>query len=298
MTDDAPSEDQSAVDPPGEVFAVLGDETRLRILLELAAGSEPEQVAPARSFAELRRAVGVEDAGRFSYHLEELRDRFVRKDEAGYRATVAGLQVASSIHAGRYAGDPAVEAESLDGDCPVCTESLVARYKDGLAQLGCETGHTLFVFPVPAGAAVERSAGEILAVAQRRAGSNIELARNGVCPRCWGVASTTLQHGEGQYRELGVDGPVVDVECERCWLAYSIPTAMAVARSPPVVAFYHDHGRDALDAISSEHDVVSNAEASIQHRDPPRAVVTLEMDEARLRLELDETCRVVSSERE
>lgn len=298
VTDDAHlTGDASTTDPPEEVFSVLGDETRLRILLELADRSEPEQVSPISSFAELRRAVGVADAGRFSYHLEKLQETFVRKEEDGYRPTVAGLQVASSIHAGRYGGDAAEAVEQLGGDCAICGEPLVARYEDDLATLACDGGHTLFAFPVPAGAAVGRSAGQLLDVAQRRATVNIELARNGVCPRCWGVAATTLQSEAGQYEELGVTGPSVDVECERCWLAYTVPVALAVARSPPVVGFYHDRGLDPQDAIASHDNVLAVAEATLDDTDPPRATVTLEMGEDRLVLEIGETCSIEAFER-
>jgi len=298
VTDDArPSGDASTTDPPEEVFSVLGDETRLRILLELADRSAPEQVSPVTSFAELRRAVGVPDAGRFSYHLEKLRDTFVRKEEDGYRPTVAGLHVASSVHAGRYGGDAADEAERLDGDCPICAEPLVARYEDDLAKLACDGGHTLFAFPVPAGAADGRSAGQLLDVAQRRATVNIEVGRNGVCPRCWGIATTTLQPEEGQYEELGVAGPSVDVECERCWLAYTVPVALAVARSPPVVAFYHDRGLDPQDAIASRDNVLARAQATLDATDPPRATVTLALDGARLVLEVEERCSIETFER-
>ncbi|WP_449404315.1 DUF7347 domain-containing protein [Halalkalicoccus subterraneus] len=41
-------------------------------------------------FADLRRRVGVEDSGRFRYHLKQLRGDFVEKANDGYRLTYAG----------------------------------------------------------------------------------------------------------------------------------------------------------------------------------------------------------------
>lgn len=284
--------DSPAADPPEAVFSVLGDETRLRILLELADRSEPEQAASPVPFSELRRAAGVEDAGRFSYHLDKLREGFVTKEEDGYSPTVAGLQVASSIHAGRYAADVPAAAAETEYDCHVCGEPLEARYEDGVAQLGCDADHTWFSYPVPAGATAGRTVEELLDVALHRATVNVELARNGICPRCWGITTTELQSEAEAYDQLGLDVPAAVVECDRCWLAYSVPATLAVARSPPVVAFYQDHGLSIEDAIASEHDVVATGDATVDGRDPLQATVEFSLEGDRLAVELDEHCEI------
>lgn len=96
-----------------EALEALGNEHRIAILQALAAADDP------LPFSELRRRVGVDDTGRFNYHLTELQDRFVRQSDGGYELGYAGERL---VLAG--AGlDPetATAMESTEGaECPVC----------------------------------------------------------------------------------------------------------------------------------------------------------------------------------
>jgi DNA-binding HxlR family transcriptional regulator len=73
-------------------FELLSDETRVRIVRELARSG------PLR-FSTLRQAVGAEDSGRFNYHLERLRKGVVEKGESGYDLTPAGRALADVLEA-------------------------------------------------------------------------------------------------------------------------------------------------------------------------------------------------------
>lgn len=66
---------------PWEVFAVLGDEDRFRILRALwhAQGPVP--------FSTLHDRVGIRDSSRFNYHLDRLTGTFVAEREDGYDLT-------------------------------------------------------------------------------------------------------------------------------------------------------------------------------------------------------------------
>lgn len=116
---------------PTDALAALGDETRIAILRALAEADDP------LPFSELRRRAGVEDAGRFNYHLSTLREYFVREAEGGYALRQAGSRV---VAAAGVAGDPGAssapldediltqaEGEGADDDCPVCGESDCER---------------------------------------------------------------------------------------------------------------------------------------------------------------------------
>jgi DNA-binding transcriptional ArsR family regulator len=293
---DAPAAESEAI------FSVLGDETRLRILLELANRSDIEDATKTVSFSEIRRAVGVEDAGRFNYHLDKLQDTFVVKEpgedggDGGYRPTVAGLEVASSIHAGRYGGDGVEGAAETDHECPTCGRAISVRYEDDLVVMECPEEHVWFSFPVPPGASVGRSIEELLDVALRRAMGNIELARNGVCPRCWGTTTATLSPAEGTYAELGGEWRRVDVECERCWLAYHVPAPFAVSHSPPVIAFYQRHDLAPRTAVMSDRTVLESSETTLRSEDPLRLEIVVELDGDELRLLLDDGAAVIESE--
>lgn len=275
-------DDPSLADESEAVFSVLGDETRLAILLELAGRSDPDRATRPVSFSELRRAVGVDDAGRFNYHLDQLQDTFVAKDDDGYRATVAGLEVASSIHAGRYAGTAEDRSADTEYDCPACGGVLEVSYADEMVALSCGNDHQWFSFPVPAGAAVNRSLEELLDVAVRRASVNIELARNDLCPRCWGRTSIELRPPDGSFAEVDWEVPRADVECDRCWLAYYLSGSLLVAGSPPVVAFYEEHGLDPEDAVLSEWNVMARSEPAIATESPLELEIALDLDGDRL----------------
>jgi DNA-binding transcriptional ArsR family regulator len=81
-------------DPPPEastVFELLSDETRVRIVSELSAA------AGSLRFSTLCDRVGVQDTGRFNYHLERLRGSLVAKGEEGYVLTETGLTYAELL---------------------------------------------------------------------------------------------------------------------------------------------------------------------------------------------------------
>ncbi len=95
----------SSLDPAvgsfDEIVSVVGDETRLRILVALARAVDDDGPS-GPSFSDLRDRVGVGDSGRFNYHLEKLRDTFVTKVEDRYVAREPGLRIVTSMYAGRY----------------------------------------------------------------------------------------------------------------------------------------------------------------------------------------------------
>jgi DNA-binding IclR family transcriptional regulator len=114
---------------PTDALAVLGDETRVAILRALAEADEPV------AFSELRRRAGIDDAGRFNYHLSTLREYFVREVDGGYALRNAGSRVVAAAGVaenGAPAATPADDEllETSDDDpetCPVCGEEECER---------------------------------------------------------------------------------------------------------------------------------------------------------------------------
>lgn len=99
---------------PVDALSVLGDETRMAILRELA---EAEDALP---FSELRRRAGISDTGRFNYHLGKLCEYFVRDTDEGYELGHAGTRIVDA--AGDATGDATADPE-LETACPVCGET-------------------------------------------------------------------------------------------------------------------------------------------------------------------------------
>ncbi|WP_248516800.1 winged helix-turn-helix domain-containing protein [Salinarchaeum laminariae] len=294
---EAAEDRHSLADESEGIFSLLGDETRLEILLELADRSDPETANNACSFSELRRAVGVDDAGRFNYHIDTLQDTFVTKDEEGYRATLAGLEVASSLYAGRYARRADEYTAATEYDCPTCEAPLQMTYESEHVALSCENDHTWFSFPVPAGATANRSPGELLDVAVTRASVNIELAREGLCPRCWGEMTVDLQPPDDHFAGIETPRPRADVACERCWLTYHVPASLVVARTPPVVGFYADHGLAPEEAVLSDRNVLESGDVTVLEEDPLVVELAISLGEETLTLELADDGELRSYER-
>jgi DNA-binding transcriptional ArsR family regulator len=102
-----------------DALAVLAEETRVRILRTLAEAEDP------MAFSELRRAVGVEDAGRFNYHLSRACEHFVRETESGYELERAGARLVTAADVD-VAGREPEPTDAVDPDpgepCPVCGE--------------------------------------------------------------------------------------------------------------------------------------------------------------------------------
>jgi len=97
-TTEPPGTTAASIDPAdvSDALELLSDETRLAIVLELAAeGAVPDD--DPMSFSTLRRRVGVRDSGRFNYHLDRLRDRYVEHGPDGYRLTSQGVAVAATV---------------------------------------------------------------------------------------------------------------------------------------------------------------------------------------------------------
>ncbi|WP_251341417.1 winged helix-turn-helix domain-containing protein [Haloplanus halophilus] len=82
--------DPSALTDATDVFEVLSDPTRASILAVLHGRSAP------MSYTALREAAGVEDKGRFNYHLRRL-DRLVRTADGAYALTARGERVVGSL---------------------------------------------------------------------------------------------------------------------------------------------------------------------------------------------------------
>lgn len=116
---------------PTDALAALGDETRIAILRALAEADDP------LPFSELRRRAGVEDAGRFNYHLSTLREYFVREADGGYALRHAGSRIVAAAGVAEDGGRGSetldddiltkADGDEADGDCPVCGESDCER---------------------------------------------------------------------------------------------------------------------------------------------------------------------------
>lgn len=115
------SNNQTAV--AADALTALGNEHRIEILRVLADADEP------LAFSDLRKSIGMDDTGRFNYHLTKLCGRFVRTTDSGYELGHAGERVVLAA-AGLDSDGARALAEQATSDgkkCPVCGEEDCGR---------------------------------------------------------------------------------------------------------------------------------------------------------------------------
>lgn len=276
---------------PEAAFSVVGNETRLAVLLELATVTNERGPGAGLPFSELRRRVGVEDSGRFNYHLEKLQEGFIENEDGEYVARYPGLAVVSAVYAGTYSGSGLDDRTTHpEMNCP-CGEPLRISYEAAadLVAFRCEAHGLVTSFPVPPGAADSRSVEALAAVAVDRILANMYLATRGVCPRCWGVIDVSYPVEPTTDELDGVELLAARVACRRCWLRYELPMRSLVAAQPVVRAFYREHGFGPEEILFGDRATGREEVCTIALTDsaPERATVTIDLGGERLELGLD-----------
>lgn len=284
MTDPSTGEEGAARSPEA-AFAALSDPVRVAVLRTLWDRARRDAVP----FSELRAAVGIEDSGRFSYHLRQLTDHFVEKTDAGYRLRPAGVLVVDSIEAGELTDAPAVEPADVGTPCPECPAELRARYDAGEFVVDCpdcDVRMGRLVFP-PRAVSEREGEGRLHAfsVHLRR---HLAAARAGVCPFCCCPVTTAL--------ELDPDEPDrthlshrVRYDCGDCGAVLSASLGMHLLDHPAVVAFLHDHGVAPDDRPYWEFPFCRDDRGVTRLDDaPPRVELAVELGGDELRVTVDE----------
>jgi len=289
------SDDAEQVDNPEEAAPALkavGDESRMQIIQALVAHRREHPKNPGLSFSALREAVGIRDSGRFNYHLDKLRDRFVEEDDGEYKLTYAGRQIAIALVSGEY--QSGVSKEPIEhGTCPVeeCTETLFARYEDGYVELECPD-HQVFKTGFPPVAAVERSMDKLLDVVVRRVYDDLGMIQDGVCPYCYGTAEYAATYDDEH------DYYMFEGACDRCGTMNTTTPGICLLTDPDVRAFYHDHGEDIYDLYPWELDFVfEQRHQTVVSEDPVRLQIELTLAGDTLQAVVDDTGNVVETER-
>ncbi|MFC7070668.1 winged helix-turn-helix domain-containing protein [Halobaculum lipolyticum] len=211
---------------PEESFARLGNGIRVAILRALhdhqTGGERGEEPVP---YTELRRAVGVDDSGKFGYHVNQLLGEFVEKRPGGYVLLSPGTELVRTIESGAVAAADGVMSAPTDATCYRCGAPVRVTYTGGYVVARCTDcpgaldrdllpPGALSSIPVPAGAvgdALESAPRELLDRAHGRFCHRARLFGDGICPRCGGETTATV--------EVCADHDDADGPCETCGVA-------------------------------------------------------------------------------
>lgn len=293
--DESPSVGDGAV----ALFAALAEKTRWAIVRELAVHRRDGWHPEGLPFADLRRAVGVSDAGRFNYHLEKLRGGLVFENEGEYVLSNQGLELVGSVLAGAY-DTAGPRRETIDEHCTRCGRRVEAIYEFGYLRLECPA-HGVFVGEVvPARPARERSINELVSVAGRRSRARIGLAVEGTCAHCWGRVETAVSDdpirfaGENDRRLDDVLS--VSISCTNCGFCHRLPAHVYLVGQPAVVSFRYDNDDDQT-GIPYLGTTLERISGEMVDTDRAAATVTFIADEDRLVVSIDDSARVIGTER-
>jgi DNA-binding transcriptional ArsR family regulator len=301
----------------GEVFALLSNDRRVRILQALWDADEYEA-----SFSDLRDAVGMRDSGQFSYHLDQLVGRFVARTDDGYELTRAGMRINGAIEAGSYTLAGSIDPIDLDHPCPRCGGERTLRYADETVLVECDdcpVGYEMVV-PPAVFAGYDREA--IPRVASEFLRSTFHHITSGFCPFCDGPTEptveqvpeavleaersaeaatvedreTTSQDTANGDRDCREDLPWVRYTCKHCGTEPTIGLSIAFMDHPAVVRFYYDRGFDPRERLVWDVADGDPDHETIRSRDPFRASVTYTYEGEALTLTLDGDGQVLDLE--
>jgi len=305
-----------------EAFGLLGDETRLAILLALWEEYDPHADDNAVPFARISDRLGYDDPGNLRYHLEKLRGQFLQQQAAGegYELRETGMRLVRTIIAGAGSGKATMEPTEIDQPCPLCGAPTVISYRDGCLFWACtecegptpeatDTDGFLSATPFEPAGLADRSPEEIRLASMARAWHKNRLLFDGFCPDCSGSVDGWLEYCTDH------DPAGVCADCGKQFVAWarfqcqtckrhgiSSPKTLALVH-PAVVAFYDDHGvsvrLQAGDPGSARRmfEYMHDHGMELLSADPPRVRVTAALDGDEIRLTFDETASVVDVDR-
>lgn len=300
--------------PPGEAFALLGNETRIEILRALWETHDPNEPDSAVPFSVLFDQIDIADTGNFTYHLEKLCEHFVRQTDAGYQLTRAGFTVVQTVTAGSVHQAPTLAAAEVDAVCPLCESEIAVstnRAKDTVV-IRCTQcpGHwnenwpqgTIFAFDMPPAGLRNRTPDDVFRAILTWRTHQIETMVAGVCPVCAGTVDRSFTLCEDHHPDSD-DGvcaacgkrfqTVVTHICTVCKEKLRIPIAGEVLFHPAVISFFYDRGIEhwigSWDAIARAHEY----DHTVLSTEPLRLLVTFPLNEDEIHITLDEELNVV-----
>lgn len=304
-----------------DVFALLGDETRLAILLALWDEYDPHTTDNTVPFSTIFDRVDYDDPGSFSYHLQQLEGQFIQQhaEGEGYELRVPGLRFIHAVIAGAGVQDATLEPTEIDQVCPFCDAPTAISYQDGLVIHICTEcegvtteedihGYLGAVPFDPAGLA-DRTAEEIRAASRVAAWRQTQIMFDGLCPACSGPVDSWLEcctdhDPTGICDRCGAQfAALVRFQCQVCKNHnVSSPKALALFH-PDVIGFYANRGistrlhADDFERVRQVFDLMDDHRVEVISEEPPRAEVTASLDDDEVRLTFDETARVIDVSR-
>lgn len=325
MQDPEPSESplDAIADTVGQqtidAFGILGNETRLAILLALWEDFDSFADEEGLSFSALYDRVGVSDSGNFTYHLDQLQGPFVEQSDAGYTLTMRAEKILRAVLAGSLAEHESFEDEAIDAQCDRCGSSIVIDYHDSTLIERCTncegrwessewpSGVLRAVYRPPAGLA-NRTPQMFYRHGNTWDRYDAMARLEGICPDCLGSVTNRFSICQNHDVEDGTIcrscGSFWQIQlqtiCQVCKAAAQMAPFAPIHVNPQVKAFYHEHAVDP-DELYDAGDIASIretiAEKTIISEDPLEVSITIDISGDRLTMTLNSEAQVVNVSR-
>lgn len=255
-----------------EAFSLLAHEIRLDILLALLDHWHADRTEP-QGYSELMHAVGIEDSGKFNYHLDKLRGTYLRKVEGGY----VPLASATALYRAVLGNQPTASVDrtdfALETPCPECETGLMASYEKEFLSVtcqSCESRVAQFTYPLPKNGLTNRDAQEIVRTVHRRARYHVGLARTGQCPFCAGCTAIDIR----------IDDPdtefEVEMTCDTCTFLIQVDLLFSLLLDSRVAGALLELGVPVESAYKWE---LPTPATRVESRDPLRIVLDIQVDD-------------------
>ncbi|WP_436923013.1 winged helix-turn-helix domain-containing protein [Halosimplex amylolyticum] len=308
-----------------DAFALLGDETRLAILLAIWERHDLRADDNAVAFSQIAERVGHDDPGNLRYHLKKLEGQFVRQrdERGGYELRVPAQKLVRAVISGAGVHDERLEPAAIDQRCPFCDARTVMSYREGTLFWACHEcdgmtpGRDFASFDPPGPltaqpfdpAGLREWSPEGLRAASAVVGRRrLRSVFDGVCPTCSSPVERWFDrcpdHDPDGCTDCGLRfGTTAHFRCRTCGHHDGATPKRLALFHPAVVSFYHDHGVSTrvragdFESAKHVHDLALDHEVTVVGEDPTRVAVTASRDGESIRLTFDETVRVVDVDR-
>lgn len=288
-----------------DAFSRVANDTRFEIIQSLwSAAADGE--APL-AFSALRERTGIQDSGKFNYHLGELVPQFVRDTEEGYTLTWAGRKVIGAAVSGVYTDATSTAVGPLGvGTCPNCSGTLEGTYANGEMVIECADCGVIVTdgLNAPPIVAADHEHDELPTVLNKLLLTEIQKTVRGFCEICTGRVETSIYRPE-DIPSGGDDDAEDDIgemfgvraTCQACGYRSHGVVGAYLLDHPAVTAFLWDAGIDIRDTPVWELEWLFEPHTVLLEEDPLRVEVTVSVGEDTLVLTVDENLTVLDHER-
>ncbi len=249
-----------------EAFALLGHDIRLEILLALLEDWLAAHTQP-KSYAELMDAVGMEDSGKFNYHLDKLRGVYVRQVEDGYVPTASATALYRTVLAHRPTETVETDQRLSTVTCPACGADPALQYDRGFVTVDCPdcSAWEGVTYPFPQNGFESHDTEQLLVAVSERVRHEVGLARTGQCPACAGPTTVDLRLDHVE------DDGWVELACGSCTFVVGVDPLTTLLTDDRVGSALREVG---LDPLAHDWDR-PNSQPVVRSRDPPRLALTV-----------------------